>query len=101
MFDKWKKLKRVEGTFGKWEDANKVLPKKNGSYIVILETKSPVNYCQSWAGQGDPELNSFCDEWGYPWSGRGTLTVAYWMPTPKFNKRWQKNHDKPGEWVDV
>lgn len=101
MFDKWKKLKRIEGSFGVWEDANKVLPIKNKSYLVILETKSPVYRCQGWAGEGKPEINAFNDGWGYPWSGRGGLSVAYWMPLPKFMKVWKKNHDKVGEWIDV
>jgi hypothetical protein len=99
MKERFEKHKRIEGKFGVWNDASKTLPNKDGSYLVILETKSPVERCQSWAGMGKPEITAFYEEWHFKWNGRGTLTVAFWMPLPNFEKKWKKNYDKPGEWV--
>lgn len=99
MKDRFAKHKRIEGKFGEWNDASKTLPNKDGCYLVILQTTSPNIECQSWSGIGEPEINTFYEEWHFKWSGRGTLTVAFWMPLPKFDKKWQKNYDKAGEWV--
>ena len=38
MNSNYEKLKRIDGDFGKWNDASKVLPKKFGKYLVILES---------------------------------------------------------------
>ena len=69
MKDRFLKHKRIEGEFGKWNDASKTLPNKDGSYLVILETRSPNIDCQTWGGVGKPEVNSFHEEWHFKWSG--------------------------------
>lgn len=97
--NRFSKHKRIEGKFGEWHDASETLPNKNGDYLVILETISPNRDYQSWAGMGKPEINGFNEEWHFKWAGRGTLSVAFWMPLPKFDKKWQKNFDKAGEWI--
>lgn len=101
MKDIFKKHKRIEGKFGEWNDASKTLPNKDGAYLVILETISPVYYQQSWAGEGKPELSMFYEQWHFKWGGRGSLSVAFWMPLPTFNKKWVRNEGKRGEWLDL
>ncbi len=69
-----------------WIDARKTLPPPSKwpvRYLVILDTESTAPHCQNWAGRGEPEIAYFCSDWAYPWSARGSLRVAYWMPLPK------------------
>ena len=103
------KVKLINGKLGKWYDAAKFAPIENGTYIAILEKTSPNKECQSWAGEGIPEIvrydtNYDTSKHGVNWTGRGSLTVAYWMPSPKFNLKWHKNNDpfqeKKGSWLE-
>lgn len=95
----------IDGEFGKWSDAGKFAPKSNGSYLVILESTSPVELRQSWAGEGKVEIAGYNNNYdtsknGINWNSRGTLIVAFWMPKPKFDKTWMKHDGRKGEWVD-
>jgi hypothetical protein len=95
------------GLLNQWISVNDSLPEKTKknqvkSYLVIRETESPVNYCKDWAGKGKPEIAAYCSDWPYPWSLRGTLTVAYWAELPKFNMKWEKgNEGEAGQWMPL
>jgi hypothetical protein len=89
-----------------WIDARKKPPPPSEwptRYLVILDTESPAQHCKDWGGRGEPEIAAFCSHWKpYPWSARGSLSVAYWMPLPKFGKRWDQTVDgQPGRWIDA
>ena len=88
-----------------WIDARKTLPPPSESptrYLVILDTESQAQHRKTWGGMGEPEIAVFCSQWSYPWSVRGSLSVAYWMPLPRFNKQWDWTQDgQPGRWVDA
>lgn len=88
-----------------WINARKQSPPENTSpvaYLVILDTEARAQHCKVWAGIGEPEIARFCSLWKpYPWSARGMLTVAYWMPLPEFPLRWDKTVEgEPGRWVE-
>lgn len=84
-----------------WHDAKTISPPRNGRYLVILETVSPVRHCKRWAGMGKPEIGHYHTDYpNYKWSGRGTLTVAFWAYLPAFDASWDEGVDgEPGRWV--
>ena len=89
-----------------WIDARKELPHPSEyptRYLVILDTESVAQDCKDWSGRGEPEIAAFCSQWTpYPWTARGSLSVAYWMPLPQFTKRWDQTVDlQPGRWINA
>jgi hypothetical protein len=77
-----------------WHDAKLERPECDGMYLVIYETLSTAPHIKKgWAWMGKPELGYYAHERKPQWSPRGTLTVAYWMPLPKFTGRWVPGPD--------
>lgn len=88
-----------------WINARKQLPPPSDRpvrYLAILDTNARAQHCKIWGGMGEPEVATFCSLWKpYPWSARGDLSVAYWMPMPKFSMRWDKTVEgELGRWVE-
>lgn len=88
----------------RWIDARKKNPpdsKHGREYLVILESRAKTQNCKTWVGMGSPETCTWCSDWVYGWSSRGTLCVAYWMPLPRFNMMWDRNVEgEEGRWVN-
>jgi len=60
-------------------------PQNNGTYLAILKSTSRSNHAKTFAGCGKPEI-AFRNN--NKWYCRGTLKVAYWLPIPKFEKKY-------------
>ncbi len=100
-----RRVELIDGKMGTWYDAAKFAPRRNGSYLVIMETTSPARHCQSWGGMGEVETTRYNDNFdtsknGVNWEGRGSLNVAFWTPKPEFNLRWDPREGARGEWVE-
>jgi hypothetical protein len=88
-----------------WINVEDKMPEKTGRYLTILKTGARAQHCKTWAGMGDPETALFDkdrhDDGKHPWFCRGTLSVAFWMPLPEFNMKWNPRRDlEVGEWEE-
>lgn len=88
-----------------WIDAEEQDPpytEYSKRYLVILKSNAIKNHAKDFAGCGEPEIAWWCNnyEGPYKWNCRGTLVVAYWMPLPKFDKKYIKGFDgEQAKWL--
>ena len=86
-----------------WIDATKSVPPDNKhpvGYLTILQTLAKAQHCKRWAGMGCPEITYYHQGWPSGWNARGSLSVAYWMPLPKFNGTWEPGiQGEEGRWI--
>jgi hypothetical protein len=79
-----------------WISVKDRLPKKDGLYLCVLESKARAPYCKTWGGMGQPEIKRFGENM---FVSRGTLEVAFWRELPKFNMKWNpKKEGEQGQW---
>jgi hypothetical protein len=88
-------LKPIDPKLGEWYSYKEYKPICEGRYLVILQSKSPNEHNQSWAGMGCPEIASYNENYDTSplsnWNSRGSLSVAYFSKLTEFNMVWEKN----------